>query len=55
MEKRVINQMSRSVGLRNLLVHRYASIDWQRVHQSLSGDLNIFSEFVEKLSDKLKL
>ena len=48
-------RLSRAAGLRNLLVHRYADIDWARVHQSLSSDLEVFAAFAGELSVKFAL
>jgi uncharacterized protein YutE (UPF0331/DUF86 family) len=38
-------KLARVAGFRNLLVHRYASIDWTRVYSSLTSELGIFRSF----------
>ncbi|WP_052519645.1 type VII toxin-antitoxin system HepT family RNase toxin [Archangium violaceum] len=38
-------RMRQAVGLRNLLVHEYAEVDWVRVH-SAANDLSRLSEFL---------
>ena len=45
-------QLSRAAGFRNLLVHRYATIDWKRVFLSLKNELDIFSLFIKEISEK---
>jgi uncharacterized protein YutE (UPF0331/DUF86 family) len=44
-------QLARAAGFRNLLVHRYATIDWERVFLSLNGELDVFSMFVKEISE----
>lgn len=43
-------KLSKAAGFRNLLVHRYATIDWIKVHQNLSQELPIFRTFIEEVS-----
>ena len=44
------DRLSRACGFRNLLVHRYATIDWRRVFQSLSSDIDVFARFASSIS-----
>ena len=53
--KKVLSQetaqgMVKAVGFRNLLVHRYAAIDWARVQQSLLKDLGLFRQFAGEIA-----
>ena len=38
-------RLARTAGFRNLLVHRYASIDWSRVFVFITKDLDVFRDF----------
>jgi uncharacterized protein YutE (UPF0331/DUF86 family) len=38
--------MRQAVGLRNLLVHEYAEVDWSRVHMAVN-DLSRLRDFLE--------
>jgi uncharacterized protein YutE (UPF0331/DUF86 family) len=41
--------LARAAGFRNLLVHRYASIDWQRVYVFVTTQLGLFRTFVQQV------
>ena len=41
--------LARAAGFRNLLVHRYAAIDWKRVHTFITTQLDIFRSFVAQV------
>jgi uncharacterized protein YutE (UPF0331/DUF86 family) len=41
----VASRLGKAAGFRNLLVHRYASINWERVHSYIDKDLGVFREF----------
>jgi len=41
-----------SAGLRNILVHEYAEIDYAVLHQSIPAALRDFSSFIEELSQQ---
>lgn len=45
----VSNRLAKASGFRNLLVHRYADIDWKRVFDSLPKELTVFSDFVASI------
>jgi uncharacterized protein YutE (UPF0331/DUF86 family) len=44
------SRLSKSVGFRNLLVHRYADIDWTRVYSYLNSELSVFRDYVQQVS-----
>lgn len=46
----VAEELSRAAGFRNLLVHRYASIDWPRVYLFITTKLDIFRDFAAQVS-----
>jgi len=48
--RELADDLSRAAGFRNLLVHRYASIDWGRVHQFIHSDLEILRRFAEAVA-----
>lgn len=48
-------KLGKAVGFRNLLVHRYASIDWERVFISLTSQMNIFSDFAQVITKYVRL
>ena len=41
-------RLARTAGFRNLLVHRYASIDWSLVFLFITRDLGIFRDFARE-------
>jgi uncharacterized protein YutE (UPF0331/DUF86 family) len=43
------DRLSKSVGFRNLLVHRYTDIDWARVYGYLTGELSVFKQYVKQI------
>jgi uncharacterized protein YutE (UPF0331/DUF86 family) len=45
----VAQELSRASGFRNLLVHRYASIDWSRVYEFLKTKLEVFKNFAAQV------
>ena len=54
-KKKVISQsnadlMVKAVGFRNLLVHRYATIEWKRVFDNLAIDLNLLKDFAGEIT-----
>jgi len=51
----VSSRLVYAAGFRNLLVHRYAEIDWKRVFNSLRNDVRVFSSFTAEISKKLEL
>jgi len=53
--KKVLSQetalgMVKAVGFRNLLVHRYAAIDWASVQQGLLKNLGLFRQFAGEVA-----
>jgi hypothetical protein len=42
-------RLARTAGFRNLLVHRYASIDWSLVFLFITRDLGIFRDFAREI------
>ena len=42
-------RLARTAGFRNLLVHRYASIDWPRVYSFITTDLGVFRDFAGEI------
>jgi uncharacterized protein YutE (UPF0331/DUF86 family) len=42
-------RLARTAGFRNLLVHRYASIDWSRVFLFITRDLGVFRDFAREI------
>ena len=42
-------KLARAAGFRNLLVHRYASIDWSRVLTFLTSDISVFRDFASQV------
>ena len=42
-------RLARTAGFRNLLVHRYASIDWTRVFVFITTDLGVFRDFAREI------
>ena len=42
-------RLARTAGFRNLLVHRYASIDWSRVFVFITKDLDVFRDFAREV------
>ena len=38
-------RLERAVGFRNISVHEYQEVDWQRVYRIISEDLEVFREF----------
>ncbi len=45
--KKLIKKLREMKGLRNILVHRYGSVDDEIVYDSLSEELNDFHEFID--------
>jgi uncharacterized protein YutE (UPF0331/DUF86 family) len=43
-------RMASATGLRNLIAHRYAALDWLRVHEIASGDLADLLAFCQVLA-----
>jgi uncharacterized protein YutE (UPF0331/DUF86 family) len=43
-------RLARTAGFRNLLVHRYASIDWSRVFVFITKDLGVFRDFAREIA-----
>jgi uncharacterized protein YutE (UPF0331/DUF86 family) len=41
-------------GLRNLIAHRYAAIDWERIFATASGDLGDLERFCEAIEAAAK-
>lgn len=44
------SRMSAAAGLRNLIAHRYAALDWARVHDVASNHVDDLLEFCESLA-----
>jgi len=42
------------VGLRNILIHEYSSIDLNKVYDILQNKLDDFYKFIEYIEDYLK-
>lgn len=38
-------KLAKAAGFRNLLVHPYASIDWLKVYEVITNELDIFRQF----------
>jgi uncharacterized protein YutE (UPF0331/DUF86 family) len=49
------NEIAKAVGFRNLLVHRYANIDWNMVHSYLNNNLISLKDFAKEVSIFSKL
>lgn len=47
--KKLIKKLREMKGLRNILVHRYGSVDDELVYDSLSAELNDFHEFIDDI------
>lgn len=47
----VAEELSRAAGFRNLLVHRYASIDWGRVYLFITTKLGVFRDFATQVAE----
>ncbi len=48
------HRLAAAAGLRNLVAHRYAVIDWQRIHEIASlrlGDLLLFCETLARKAE----
>jgi uncharacterized protein YutE (UPF0331/DUF86 family) len=39
------NILSRAVGFRNIAVHEYDQLDWNRVYSLITNDLSVFKSF----------
>lgn len=50
----VAQELSRASGFGNLLVHRYASIDWSRVYEFLKTKLEVFKSFAAQVDGGVK-
>ena len=48
--KELSQKLAKAAGFRNLLVHRYASIDWNRVAAVIPYELIIFRQFSEAIT-----
>jgi uncharacterized protein YutE (UPF0331/DUF86 family) len=48
--RELAGRLASAAGLRNLLVHRYGSVDWARVHEIARTDLRDLDEFCSVLS-----
>jgi uncharacterized protein YutE (UPF0331/DUF86 family) len=46
----VAEKVAKAVGFRNILVHRYADIDWRRVHGYVNTQLSTFRAFIAEVS-----
>ncbi len=44
-EKSLAEKLSKAVGFRNLLVHRYATIEWGRVFEKITTEMCVFRDF----------
>ena len=44
------SRMSAAAGLRNLIAHRYAALNWARVHDVASNHVDDLLEFCESLA-----
>jgi uncharacterized protein YutE (UPF0331/DUF86 family) len=49
----IADKLSRAAGFRNLLVHRYATIDWKRVFESLQREVVCFSSFAGEIAGRI--
>lgn len=50
LEPDLASRLAAAAGLRNLIAHRYAVIDWNRIHAIASGDLDDLLAFCEQLA-----
>jgi uncharacterized protein YutE (UPF0331/DUF86 family) len=48
-EESIARNLAKSVGFRNLLVHRYTDIDWIKVSGYLNTELSIFREYIANI------
>lgn len=46
-------KMIKAVGLRNLIVHEYATIDLNQIHQISQSDINDLEDFIKSLLVKI--
>ena len=44
------DRMGAAAGLRDLVAHRYGSMDWQRVHEIASGEIDGLLAFAEEIA-----
>lgn len=51
LSQKCAESVARAVGFRNLLVHRYALINWDRVHNFVTSEIQIFREFAQQIVD----
>ncbi|MDP0500436.1 MAG: DUF86 domain-containing protein [Verrucomicrobiota bacterium JB022] len=49
LDPELAERMARSVGLRNLIVHDYAEINWEIVHRVMHAHLNDFRLFLHQI------
>jgi uncharacterized protein YutE (UPF0331/DUF86 family) len=43
-------RLGAAAGLRNLIAHRYATLDWDRIHAIAASDLDDLLSFCEQLA-----
>ncbi len=53
LDKELAEQLSRSVGLRNVAVHEYMNLDWEIVHAVSVKHLDDFARFGDAVLDWL--
>ena len=50
LSKELSGNLARAAGLRNILVHEYAEIDYALLHQSIPSAIRDFTAFIRELS-----
>ena len=49
LSRKTADQMKKTIGLRNILVHEYQKIDWTILWQMITGHLDDFHSFVTEI------
>ena len=52
LDKSLTEKMVRAVGLRNLIVHEYGTIDLKKIYHLASNDLADLDDFIKTIVDK---
>lgn len=49
-----VNRIAPSVGLRNMIIHRYGHIDLRRMVDDIQGEMSDYREYIKHILDFLK-
>ena len=53
LEKDMTERMVKAIGLRNLIVHEYGTIDMKEIYHLARNDLSDLNDFIKRIVDKI--